>query len=340
MNAGQTLRKHPDKRLGGVPLMRTKGRAQDAGQAVAIGRRRVPENRFMDIFLVEDSSAIRRLLARRLEDMPGVRVVGEAEAAPQAIALIEWLQPDTVLLDMTLLVGTGLDVLRALRRKGYQGRILMLTHQAMDAYRDQCMKAGADGFYDKGSGLETLFGDLDELLQSERAGGRQTRASPLLRDAATGLLGQVALLERLDQVLRMVNAEAGKVAVTVVVLKGLEALLRSQGVQATVPVLVDIGRRLSGCAGPADLLARHANEQFALVVSRAGSAQEAEGMAERIRESLALPFDLGGHAVKLDSHVGVALYPRDAVSARGLLVLAEARAHGARLPERGSAVVH
>nr|WP_186830625.1 response regulator transcription factor [Mitsuaria sp. TWR114] len=162
----------------------------------------------MDIFLVEDSSAIRRLLARRLEDMAGVRVVGEADSAPQAIALIDWLQPDTVLLDMTLLVGTGVDVLRALRHKGFQGRILMLTHHAMDAYRDMCMQAGADGFYDKGSGLESLFGDLDELLQSERAAGRQTRPSPLLRDTATGLLGQVALLERLDQVLRMVNAES------------------------------------------------------------------------------------------------------------------------------------
>ncbi|WP_416760802.1 response regulator [Roseateles sp. So40a] len=294
----------------------------------------------MDIFLVEDSSAIRRLLARRLEDMPGVRVVGEADSAPQAIALIDWLQPDTVLLDMTLLVGTGVDVLRALRRKGFQGRILMLTHHAMDAYKDMCMQAGADGFYDKGSGLETLFGDLDELLQSERATGRQSRPSPLLRDSATGLLGQVALLERLDQVLRMVNAEAGKVAVTVVVLKGLESLLRSQGVQAAAPVLVEIGRRLSGCAGPADLLARHANEQFALVVSRAGSAQDAEAMGERIREALSRPFDLGGHEVRLDSHVGVALYPRDAISARGLLILAEARAHGSRLPERGSAVVH
>lgn len=294
----------------------------------------------MDIFLVEDSSAIRRLLARRLEDMAGVRVVGEADSAPQAIALIDWLQPDTVLLDMTLLVGTGVDVLRALRHKGFQGRILMLTHHAMDAYRDMCMQAGADGFYDKGSGLESLFGDLDELLQSERAAGRQTRPSPLLRDTATGLLGQVALLERLDQVLRMVNAESGRVAVTVVVLKGLEALLRSQGVQAAAPVLVEVGRRLSSCAGPVDLLARHANEQFALVVSRAGAAQEAEAMGERIRDALAQPFDLGGHPVRLDSHVGVALHPRDAITARGLLILAEARAHGLRLPQKGSAVVH
>lgn len=326
--------------LGSALLMRLESQAEDPVHAVTTRYCLIPEYAAMDIFLVEDSSAIRRLLARRLEDMPGVRVVGEADSAPQAIALIDWLQPHTVLLDMTLLVGTGVDVLRALRAKGFKGRILMLTHHSMDAYRELCMKAGADGFYNKGTGLETLFGDLDELLQGESVAGRVSRPSPLLRDGATGLLGQVALLERLDQVLRLVNAEGGKVAVNVVVLKGLEALLRSQGVAAAAPVLVEIGRRLSSCAGPADLLARHANEQFALVVSRVEGASDSDGLAQRMREVLSEPFDLGGHPVRLDSHVGVSIYPRDAITARGLLILAEARAHGARLPHPGSVVVH
>ncbi|WP_158218874.1 response regulator [Roseateles aquatilis] len=294
----------------------------------------------MDIFLVEDSAAIRRLLARRLETLPGARVVGEAESAPQAIALIDWLQPHTVLLDMTLTVGTGIDVLRALRGKGFQGRILMLTHHAADAYRDLCLKAGADGFYDKGSGLETLFGDLDGLLRDEAASARVARPVSPPRDTVTGLLGQAALIERLDELLRMMNAEAGKVAVTVVVLNGLQALLRSEGVAAAAPVLVEIGRRLSGCAGPADLLARHADEQFALVVSRVASPAEAEALAQRMRDALDLPFDLNGRAARLASRVGLSTYPRDAITARGLLTLAESRAHGHLLPERGSAVVH
>lgn len=294
----------------------------------------------MDIFLVEDSAAIRRLLARRLETQPGVRIVGEADSAPQAIAMIDWLQPDTVLLDMTLAVGTGMDVLRELRRKGFAGRILMLTHHTMDAYRDLCMRGGADGFYDKGTGLETLFGDLDELLMSERASGRQHRQSQLLRDHVTGLFGQVALIERLDQQLRLMQAAGDRVAVGVVVLRGLEEMVRMHGVAATAPVLVEIGRRLSGSAAQADLLARHADEQFALVISQVESAAQAEALSERLREALAEPFELKGQPLHLDCQVGLALYPRDAITARGLLIQAEARAHGAVLPARGSAVVH
>ncbi|MET0207919.1 MAG: response regulator [Burkholderiaceae bacterium] len=294
----------------------------------------------MDIFLVEDSSAIRRLLARRLETLIGTRIVGEAETATQAIALIDWLQPHTVLLDMTLASGTGLDVLRELRAKGYKGRILMLTHHGLDAYREMCMKAGADGFYDKGTDLEALFADLEELLRSERATNGQSQHANLLRCSVTGLFGQVALLERLDQVLRLMSGQGQKVAVNVVVLKGLDTLVRASGVAAATPVLLEIGRRLSTCAGHTDLLARHADEQFALVVSRVGAAEEAEALALRMKDALSLPFTVNGQQVRLDCHVGTALYPRDAITARGLLILAESRAYGSRLPAHGSAVVH
>lgn len=294
----------------------------------------------MDIFLVEDSAAIRRLLARRLEAQPGMRIVGEADTAPQAIAMIEWLQPDTVLVDMALAVGSGMDVLRELRRKGFPGRVLMFTHQAMDAYRDQCMRAGADGFYDKGTGLETLFGDLDELLLSELASGRHHRPSQLLRDQVTGLYGQVALIERLDQQLRLIQPGTDRVAVGVVVLQGLDEMVRTHGVTATAPVLIEIGRRLSGSAAQADLLARHADEQFALVISQVAGSEEADALAARMKEALSEPFELRGRPLQLDCQVGLALYPRDAITARGLLILAEARAHGTRLPSRGSAVVH
>ncbi|WAC74894.1 diguanylate cyclase [Roseateles sp. SL47] len=294
----------------------------------------------MDIFLVEDSAAIRRLLAARLDTLPGARVVGEAEGAPQAIALIDWLQPATVLLDMNLAIGTGLDVLRALRGRGYQGRILMLSHQPAEVYHDLCIKAGADGFYDKGTGLETLFADLEELLQSERVSGKQTHVSPLLRDTVTGLLGQVALLERLDQVLRLLRSNPQPVAVAVVVLRGLQALMQSHGPAATAPMLVELGQRLKSCTGENDLLARHADEQFALVVTRVEHADAAEALARRLEEALRHPFQLAGRPLVLHNSVGVANYPRDAISARGLLTLAECRAHGQCLPSDGSVVVH
>ena len=113
----------------------------------------------MNIFIVEDSPVIRRVMVRRLGDIPEIRVVGEAEGEVDALCGIDQLRPDTVLLDISLArAGSGLQVLKQLRQDGYPGRIIMVSTQ--EGCSDACIQAGADGFYDKASGLETLFDDL------------------------------------------------------------------------------------------------------------------------------------------------------------------------------------
>lgn len=320
------------------PLTRAGLPAEDASHAASLQMRVWEFN--MDIFLVEDSASIRRLLARRLDAMPGTRIVGEAVAAPQAVAMIDWLQPQTVLLDMSLTTGTGLDVLRALRAKGFAGRVLVLTHQVLDAYRQACLDAGADGFYDKASGLDTLFDDLDVLLDRERQAGTAERPSDLLRDGLTGLYGQVALLERLDQVLRMIQQDEHSVAVYVMVLRGLETLRAVHGDAVVEELQRELARRLSDCTAATDLLARHADEQFALVLTRVAEPADATLFARELRLRLAEPFQIQGRVLSLQCDLGMALFPRDAVTARGLLTLAEAQAYGASVPGRASTVVH
>ncbi len=117
----------------------------------------------MKVVLVEDSAPSRYLLRRRLEAMPGVAVVGEAGGQDQAAVLIRRLRPDVVLVDLSLASGSGLALVADLRRTGYAGRIVALTVQDSDAYRRASMDAGADAFYDKASGLESLFDDLGDL---------------------------------------------------------------------------------------------------------------------------------------------------------------------------------
>lgn len=123
----------------------------------------------MNVFVVEDSRAIRHLLVRRLEDLPGARVVGEADREAQAIALIEWTRADTVLLDLHLANGgLGLNVLRQLRRRRFAGRILVISNQGLEAYREACLAAGADAYYDKSHDVDRLFDDLAALIDTAR----------------------------------------------------------------------------------------------------------------------------------------------------------------------------
>jgi len=116
----------------------------------------------MNVFVVEDSAAVRRLMVRRLVGLAEIQVVGEAAGEVEALSKIEGLDPDVVLLDFSLAAGgSGFHVLKQLRLTGYLGKILMVSSQ--EAYSEACVQAGADGFYDKASGLETLFDDLSSL---------------------------------------------------------------------------------------------------------------------------------------------------------------------------------
>lgn len=286
----------------------------------------------MKIFVVEDSQSIRRLVVRRLEGLSGAQVVGEASGEAQALALINWLQPDTVLLDLSLAAGgSGMHVLTELRRGGFSGRVLVLTHQALDAYREACTAAGADGFYDKSSGLETLFDDLSGLIEAEAPVCSQSvGTAAMLRDGLTGLFGEVALMERLDLAARIADRDGAELAVYVVLLKGLNALSQEMGVEHANGALRALSARLMSACASSDVLARHAPDQFSLVLTRVESADEAALFALRLTRLM--DQGAGAPGPQLQAQLGVALFPGDAVAPRSLLTLAEARAYGGLLP--------
>jgi GGDEF domain-containing protein len=278
----------------------------------------------MNIFLVEDSVSIRRLLVRRLDAMPGMRVVGEANGQQQAVALIRWTQPDVVLTDLSLASGSGLSLLAELRSGGYTGRIAVLTSQDLDAYRRACMDAGADAFYDKASGLETLFDDLVDLLPTDKPDADEKPAT-LLRDGLTGLYSQQALLERMDEAARASTHDGQELAVYVLRVTGLAEMPRELGDALTLQV----ARRLrEACADP-DIVARSAADPFAFVLSRVDRPDQAAAHAKHLSALMAEPFNVGGRDCTLGVELGMALFPADAVAPRSLLTLAEATAFGA-----------
>ncbi len=109
-----------------------------------------------NVFLVEDSAAIRERLVRLLSPVEGVCLCGYAERADDAVAQILALRPDAVLLDINLAAGSGLDVLRAVGDAAPEVEIFVLTNFANDQYRDRCASLGARGFFDKSSEFEKV----------------------------------------------------------------------------------------------------------------------------------------------------------------------------------------
>jgi len=108
------------------------------------------------VYLVEDSAPIRERLVSLLDEIDGVRVVGAAETANQATADILRTRPDTVVLDIRLAQGSGLDVLRAVHPRVPEIMFIVLTNFANPQYRKICMDAGASHFIDKSNEIASV----------------------------------------------------------------------------------------------------------------------------------------------------------------------------------------
>jgi DNA-binding NarL/FixJ family response regulator len=101
------------------------------------------------VFIVEDSQMVRERLAEMIRGVANAAVVGEADTAGDAVEGILHARPDWVLLDLQLIRGTGLDVLRAVRAAVPDTGFIVMTNFNTPQYRRACIEAGASHFLDK-----------------------------------------------------------------------------------------------------------------------------------------------------------------------------------------------
>ena len=114
----------------------------------------------INVFLVEDSASIRTRLAEMLGAIDGVAIVGEADAPAAAIEGIMRTRPNSVVLDIQLIGGSGIEVLRKIRPVEPEIVFIMLTNHPNPQYRRICLQAGASYFLDKTSEFE----DVKEII--------------------------------------------------------------------------------------------------------------------------------------------------------------------------------
>jgi two-component system nitrate/nitrite response regulator NarL len=119
------------------------------------------------VLLVDDHPMISTALEALLRNTP-FEIVGVAASGGQATAEIERLEPEIVLLDLQLPDGSGMDVLRALRRDERRIRVILLTAGIDDASLMEAKALHVQGIVLKNSDPAYLF----ECLERVRRGGQ------------------------------------------------------------------------------------------------------------------------------------------------------------------------
>jgi DNA-binding NarL/FixJ family response regulator len=105
----------------------------------------------LQLFIADDSKAVRDHVSEWVSGIEGIEVVGEADTVPGAIEGIRRLKPDLVILDIRMPGGTGMDVLVGAREEQSASTLVMFSQMNGAHYRRAFLQAGAEAYFHKGT---------------------------------------------------------------------------------------------------------------------------------------------------------------------------------------------
>ena len=109
------------------------------------------------VLIVDDHVIVREGLHALLEAQPDIEVVGEATDGGEAVNKTREVQPDIVLMDITMPGMNGLEATRHIRQHSPDVKILVLTMHEGDEYFFKMLDAGASGYFIKGGSSSELI---------------------------------------------------------------------------------------------------------------------------------------------------------------------------------------
>lgn len=134
---------------------------------------------YIRVLLVDDHSVVRAGFRRLLETTSDIRVAGEAENGVQAVQACGELDPDVLVLDISMPEMGGLEVIESIQRRFPRIRILVLSVHENEPFPSMALEKGASGYLTKRCAPDELMKAVREL-----AAGRKYLASDIARRIA------------------------------------------------------------------------------------------------------------------------------------------------------------
>jgi len=118
------------------------------------------------ILLCDDNDNFRQLLTQYMQSLPGVEIVGEAVDGVDVIEKTESLDPDLVLMDLSMPNQSGLDATKTIKERWPQKSVIILTLYEDTVYKELADEFNADGFIAKSSIKAQLPSVIKEKLRN------------------------------------------------------------------------------------------------------------------------------------------------------------------------------
>jgi DNA-binding NarL/FixJ family response regulator len=117
------------------------------------------------VLIVDDHPAVREALALRISQQPDMKVCGEAADIVDALEMLDARRPDVAVIDISLKTGNGLELIKRIKARNADVRMLVWSMFAESLYAERALQAGAMGYLDKEHATDEIVNAIRKILQ-------------------------------------------------------------------------------------------------------------------------------------------------------------------------------
>ena len=125
-------------------------------------------NKKITVMLVDDHAVVRAGYQMLLKNSPEIEVIAEATSGEEACRLFAELNPDVVVMDLSLPGIGGLEAIRRIIARENKSKILVFSMHEEVIFVEQALQAGAFGYLTKSSAPQLLIEAIKKLANGER----------------------------------------------------------------------------------------------------------------------------------------------------------------------------
>lgn len=149
-------------------------------------------------------------------------------------------------------------------------------------------------------------------------------------DSLTGLPNRLLFQDRLEQALAYARRNGQQVAVLYLDLDRFKNTNDTMGHNVGDALLREVARRFKACIRSSDTLARIGGDEFTVVLTELGAAQDAMRVANNLLDSLRVPVLVGDHEIFVSTSVGISIFPGDGTTGESLMANADVAMYRAK----------
>lgn len=122
----------------------------------------------INVFLVDDHELVRTGIRRIIEDVRGMKVVGEADSGENSVKWCRANHADVILMDMNMPGIGGLEATKKILRFNPDIKIIVLTIHTENPFPTKVMQAGAAGYLTKGAAPDEMVNAIRMVNSGQR----------------------------------------------------------------------------------------------------------------------------------------------------------------------------